>query len=96
MITIDGKEYDPETFEGEAKIHFEQVAAIRDREYTACIASTDVHEYGKMLLEQVMHGLDIEILDGGVNADPDDLAALARDGGADFIALSTYNGMALS
>jgi methylmalonyl-CoA mutase cobalamin-binding subunit len=74
----------------------EQVAAIREREYTACIASTDVHEYGKMLLEQVMHGLDVEILDGGVNADPDDLAAMARDGGADFIALSTYNGMALS
>lgn len=74
----------------------EQVAAIRDRDYTACIAGTDVHEYGKMLLEQVMHGLEIEILDGGVNADPDDLAALARDGGADFIALSTYNGMALS
>ena len=31
MITIDGKEYDPETFEGEAKVHFEQVAAIREQ-----------------------------------------------------------------
>ncbi len=31
MITIDGKEYDPETFEGEAKVHFEQVASIREQ-----------------------------------------------------------------
>lgn len=31
MITIDGKEYDPETFEGEAKVHFDQVAAIREQ-----------------------------------------------------------------
>jgi len=31
MITIDGKEYDPETFEGEAKVHFEQVMAIREQ-----------------------------------------------------------------
>ena len=31
MITIDGKEYDPETFEGEAKVHFEQVALIREQ-----------------------------------------------------------------
>ena len=31
MITIDGKEYDPETFEGEAKVHFEQVTAIREQ-----------------------------------------------------------------
>lgn len=73
-----------------------QAAAIRAHGYRGCVASTDVHEYGKMLLEQVMHELDVDVLDGGVNADPDDLAALARDSGADFIALSTYNGMALS
>ena len=31
MITIDGKEHDPETFEGEAKVHYEQVVAIREQ-----------------------------------------------------------------
>jgi hypothetical protein len=31
MITIDGKEHDPETFEGEAKVHYEQAMAIREQ-----------------------------------------------------------------
>jgi len=31
MITIDGKEHDPETFEGEARVHYEQVVAIREQ-----------------------------------------------------------------
>jgi hypothetical protein len=31
MITIDGTEYDPETFEGEAKVHYDQVMAIREQ-----------------------------------------------------------------
>lgn len=31
MMTIDGKEHDPETFEGEAKVHYEQVVAIREQ-----------------------------------------------------------------
>ena len=31
MITIAGKEHDPETFEGEAKLHYEQVVAIREQ-----------------------------------------------------------------
>jgi methylmalonyl-CoA mutase cobalamin-binding subunit len=74
----------------------EQASAIRDRGYTACVATTDVHEYGKILLEQVMRGLDVAVLDGGVSADPDDLVAAALAGEADFIALSTNNGIALS
>ena len=73
-----------------------EAAAIRGRGYTACVATSDVHEYGKILLEQVMRGLDVSVVDGGVSADPDDLVAVAAAGGADFIALSTNNGIALS
>ena len=35
------------------------------------------------------------LTDGGVSTDPDDLARLARDSGAELIAVSTYNGVAL-
>ncbi|MDF1749238.1 MAG: cobalamin-dependent protein [Alphaproteobacteria bacterium] len=57
-------------------------------------ATTDVHEYGKRLLEEIFSELGIEALDGGVSTDPDELAKVARD--CDAIFLSTYNGVALS
>ena len=60
------------------------------------VATTDVHEHGKLLVEQVFKELSVTTLDGGVAADADDLAALALETGADAIALSTYNGVALS
>jgi methylmalonyl-CoA mutase cobalamin-binding subunit len=61
----------------------------------ACIATTDVHEYGKILLETVLGKLGVDIVDGGTSTDPNDLAARAESSGADFIALSSYNGVAL-
>jgi methylmalonyl-CoA mutase cobalamin-binding domain/chain len=60
-----------------------------------CIATTDVHEYGKVLIETVLKGLGIEIIDGGISTDPNDLAVQAQTSAADFIALSSYNGVAL-
>jgi hypothetical protein len=57
-------------------------------------ATTDVHEYGKRLLEEVFSELGIETIDGEVSTDPDQLAEAAR--GSDAIFLSTYNGVALS
>jgi hypothetical protein len=73
-----------------------KVKAIGGRGYIACVATTDVHEYGKLLLEHVMRGLDVDTVDGGVSADPARLVDKAAESGADFIALSTYNGIALS
>lgn len=61
-----------------------------------CVASTDVHEYGKILLETVLERLDMQVIDGGTAADPDVVAALAKKSHADAIAISTYNGIALS
>lgn len=59
-----------------------------------CLATTDVHEYGKRLVEQVLSKLGIDAIDGGISVDPDDLVQQAIEANADVIALSTYNGIA--
>lgn len=61
----------------------------------ACVATTDVHEYGKIVVETVLRELKVEIADGGISTDPNDLAEQAEIRRADFIALSSYNGVAL-
>jgi len=67
-----------------------EVAGLR-----GCVATTDVHEYGKILIESVLAKLSIAIVDGGTSTDPNDLALQAKSTRADFIALSSYNGVAL-
>src|SRR5262245_8872706 len=69
--------------------------SIANAKLRACIATTDVHEYGKILIETVLGKLGIQIIDGGTSTDPNDLAQRAETAGADFIALSSYNGVAL-
>jgi len=61
----------------------------------ACIATTDVHEYGKILIETVLTKLGVTIVDGGTSTDPNDLALQLQRTGAHFVALSSYNGVAL-
>ncbi len=70
-------------------------AAVARAGLAALVATTDVHEHGKLLVESVLKGLGVTALEGGVSCDPDDLARLAAETGADLIALSTYNGVAL-
>lgn len=60
-----------------------------------CVASSDVHEHGKSLIEHLLTQLAAEPVDGGTSADPDDLVAIALANGCDVIAISTYNGIAL-
>jgi methylmalonyl-CoA mutase cobalamin-binding subunit len=59
-------------------------------------ATTDVHEHGKLVLDEVLSRAGAEIIDGGTSAEPHALAALALHERADAIALSTYNGIALN
>jgi len=68
---------------------------IRRAGFTTCVTCTDVHEYGKILIEAVLGRLGVEVVDAGVSADPDAVARRARAAGADLIAVSTYNGVAL-
>lgn len=60
-----------------------------------CIASSDVHEHGKNLIEQILLRLGAEVVDAGTSTDPDDLVATALAADCRLLAVSTYNGIAL-
>ncbi|MGB7206510.1 MAG: hypothetical protein WBD37_13645, partial [Anderseniella sp.] len=59
-------------------------------------ATTDVHEHGKLVLDEVLGQAGAVLIDGGTSAEPQALAKLALEERADAIALSTYNGIALN
>jgi methylmalonyl-CoA mutase cobalamin-binding subunit len=69
---------------------------IRNAGFRACVATTDVHEYGKVLLEAALGKLGVTVIDGGTSTDPNDLARQIQAANADLIALSSYNGIALN
>jgi methylmalonyl-CoA mutase cobalamin-binding domain/chain len=60
------------------------------------VATSDVHEHGKMLVDEMLRQLGAEALDGGTSTDPGPLATLAVQLQPDAIAISTYNGVALA
>jgi methylmalonyl-CoA mutase cobalamin-binding domain/chain len=70
-------------------------SAIAVRRLAVCVGTSDVHEHGKTLVEKALSGLGVMVIDGGVSSDPEILARRAAEGGADVIAISTYNGVAL-
>jgi methylmalonyl-CoA mutase cobalamin-binding subunit len=59
-------------------------------------ASGDVHEYGLHVVVHALTELGCEVIDLGTSVDPDLIAAAAAETAADGVALSTYNGVALS
>ena len=68
---------------------------IKSGELKLCVCTTDVHEYGKILLEELFKKFEVEVIDAGVHADPGRLASTVKAKKADAIAISTYNGIAL-
>ena len=68
---------------------------VRAAGFKVVVATTDVHEHGKLVIERVFSQVGVMSVDGGVSTDPDDLVATVRTTNADAIALSTYNGVAL-
>jgi methylmalonyl-CoA mutase cobalamin-binding subunit len=70
-------------------------ARLRASGLKVCVGASDVHEHGKMLIDQVLAELGLDVIEGGTSADPGDLVARAIAGGADVVAISTYNGIAL-
>ena len=61
-----------------------------------CTASTDVHFYGKRLMDMIGQHAGLVTVDGGISTDPDDLADILQSSGAKVLVLATYNGIALS
>lgn len=59
------------------------------------VATSDVHEHGKMLIDDLLRQLGAVALDGGVSTDTTTLLELAETMRPDAIAISTYNGVAL-
>ena len=84
-----------------ARYHMAQLAdhgasQLQGNKLRIVVATTDVHEHSKLLLEQILIGLGIDIVDGGVSVDPDDLAQIVECSEVDAVILSTYNGIALA
>ncbi|MHA2295905.1 MAG: cobalamin-dependent protein [Candidatus Hodarchaeales archaeon] len=69
---------------------------LRQSGFTICVACTDVHEYGKILLEETLKSLGLRVIDAGISVDPHVVVKEAKTASADFIAISTYSGIALT
>lgn len=74
----------------------EAVIELAKRKLRVLTATTDVHEHGKQLIDRLLSEVGVEVIDGGISVDPDQVAALAAEHGCDAIAMSTYNGVALT
>lgn len=59
-------------------------------------ASNDIHEYGLFVLSGVLQQLGAKVTDLGTSVSTREIAKVAVETDADVVALSTYNGMALS
>jgi methylmalonyl-CoA mutase cobalamin-binding subunit len=73
-----------------------EIRELRKTNFKICVACTDVHEYGKILLEGVLKRLGFVVIDAGVSVDPNVVAMKAKETSAEFIAISTYSGVAFS
>lgn len=60
------------------------------------LASTDVHEFGMLIVAEALSALDVEPILAGTGVDPDELSDLALEAGASAVLVSTHNGMALT
>ncbi|MEO0617902.1 MAG: cobalamin-dependent protein [Pseudomonadota bacterium] len=72
------------------------VASLKAGGLTILTASTDVHCHGKMALDRFLQACGTRVIDGGMTADPEAIAATAAEVNVSAIAISTYNGVALA
>jgi methylmalonyl-CoA mutase cobalamin-binding domain/chain len=60
------------------------------------LASTDVHEFAKFLLDAALAEAGARVIDAGVNRDPEDIVSAAVESAAEAIVITTHNGVARS
>jgi methylmalonyl-CoA mutase cobalamin-binding subunit len=82
--------------EGLTGLDARRAGEIAEAGLTVLVATSDVHEHGKMLIEQMLRSLGVGVADGGVSTEPEVLVAAVRATHPDAVAISTYNGVALT
>ena len=63
---------------------------------TVVAASGDIHEYGLFVVSEILNRCGAKVIDLGTSVTSSDVAKVTVETDADAVALSTYNGMALS
>jgi methylmalonyl-CoA mutase cobalamin-binding domain/chain len=71
-----------------------EVEAIRGMK--VLVTSTDVHEFAEFLLTSSLAATGAEVIDFGINRDPEDIVKAVIETDADAIVITTHNGVARS
>jgi methylmalonyl-CoA mutase cobalamin-binding domain/chain len=58
------------------------------------VTSTDVHEFAPFLLASTLSAVGAEVIDFGINRDPEDIVKAVIETDADAVVISTHNGVA--
>jgi methylmalonyl-CoA mutase cobalamin-binding domain/chain len=60
------------------------------------VTSTDVHEFAEFLLSSTLSAVGAEVIDFGINRDPEDIVKAVIETDAEAVVISTHNGVARS
>lgn len=60
------------------------------------VTSTDVHEFSAFLLTQTLSAVGADVIDFGINRDPEDIVKAVVETDADAVVITTHNGVARS
>lgn len=60
------------------------------------VTSTDVHEFAEFLLTSSLAAVGAEVIDFGINRDPEDIVKAVIETDADAVVITTHNGVARS
>ena len=60
------------------------------------VTSTDVHEFAEFLLASTLAAVGTEVIDFGINRDPEDIVKAVIETDADAVVVTTHNGVARS
>jgi methylmalonyl-CoA mutase cobalamin-binding domain/chain len=60
------------------------------------VTSTDVHEFAEFLLSSTLAAVGTEVIDFGINRDPEDIVKAVIETDADAVVITTHNGVARS
>jgi methylmalonyl-CoA mutase cobalamin-binding domain/chain len=60
------------------------------------VSSTDVHEFASFLLASTLEAAGTDVIDFGINRDPEDIVKAVIESDADAVVVTTHNGVARS